>query len=109
MASASTTRRRKSISSLATSSPISTPLNTTGPLAMQLEHSGEVGAGDAADGAHRHPVFREVDALPRFQERVGLLVAHQPRLHLDVGAVIVGEGAPPVETVGIHAPRPDLL
>src|ERR1035438_2106999 len=70
---------------------------------------GEVGAGDAADGAHWHPVFGEVDALPRLQERIGFLVAHQPSLHLDVGAVVVGEGAPPVETVGIHAPRPDLL
>ena len=76
---------------------------------MQVEYSGEVGAGDAADGAHWHPVFGEVDALPRLQERIGFLVAHQPRLHLDVGAVVVGEGAPPVETVGIHAPRPDLL
>ncbi len=64
---------------------------------------------DAADLPHRHPVLGEPDRLLRPEEAVGLLVAEEARLDLHVGALVVGEGLPPVEAVGVAAPGPDLL
>ena len=51
----------------------------------------------------------EAHALLRLQEGVGLLVAEQPRLDLDLRAVVVGERLAPVAAVGVAAPAPDLL
>ena len=62
-----------------------------------------------ADPPHWHPVFGEADDPLRPEQAVGLLVAEEAGLHLDVGAVVVREGLAPVEAVRVGAPRPDLL
>ena len=74
-----------------------------------VEHSVGRCTGDPADIAHRQPVLREAHRLLRLEERVGLLIPEQARLQLDVGAVVVRQGAPPLERVRVHAPGPHFV
>ena len=78
-------------------------------LPFEVHDGFRVGARDPADRPHRHPVLGEADRLLRLQEAVGLLVAEEAGLHLDVGAHVVGERPAPVDAVGVAAERPDLL
>src|SRR3989442_7802988 len=59
--------------------------------------------------ADRHPIFRERDGLPRFKERIRLLIFEEPRLQLDVGAVVVGERLAPIKTLRVNTPGPNFL
>ncbi len=63
----------------------------------------------AADLPHRLVALAEAQQLLRLEERVGLLVAEEARLDLEVGALVVGEGAAPVPALVVPAPRPYLL
>ena len=67
------------------------------------------GPGDPAQIGYRQPVLGEPHRLVRLQEGVGLLVAEQPGLQLDVRAVVVGQRSAPGHGLAIGAPGPDLV
>ena len=78
-------------------------------FAREVHGSVEIRAREAADFANRQPVLAKLDGLLRLEESVGLLVAEEPGLDLDVGALVVGERPAPVLALGVPAPGPDLL
>src|SRR6185436_17925334 len=78
-------------------------------LAPQVKDALVIRAGPAADRARGLVRLAEAEHLLGFEERVGLLVAEEPRLDLEVGTLVVRERAAPVRTFVVPAPGPDLL
>src|SRR5205807_7770931 len=74
-----------------------------------MNYACKIRPGDPICIADRHPIFRERDALPRFKERIRLLILEEPRLQLDVGAVVVGERFAPIKTLRVNTPGPNFL
>src|SRR6266567_4498413 len=78
-------------------------------LTVQVNDAGEIGPGNSADVANRHPVLGEADRLPRLEKRISLLVPKQPSLNFYISAVVIGKRLAPIETIRIRTPRPDFL
>src|ERR1700747_406739 len=74
-----------------------------------MNDSGKFCARDAPRPADGHPIFGESDVLTRLQERIGLLISKQSRLHFCIGAIVVRAGFSPVQTVRVNSPGPDLF
>src|SRR5579859_6384034 len=74
----------------------------------KARYSRKIGARDSTNLSHRHPILRKVNYLARLKKSIGLLIAKQARLHLEISAVIVGEGFAPVQPVSINSPGPDF-
>src|ERR1051326_2252979 len=80
----------------------------TGIFSDEARYSRKIGARDSANLSHRHPILREVNYLARLKKSISLLIAKQARLHLEIPAVIVGEGLAPIQPVSINSPGPNF-
>ena len=88
---------------------LSPTLRTAPVVAPHVDDAFVVGSRPAADRPHRLVGLAEPQPLLRLEERVGLLVAKEPGLDLEVGALVVRERAAPVLALVVPAPGPDLL
>ena len=73
-------------------------------MCIEIDHANLICPRNSTGPTHGHPEFAKANGLPRFQKRIRLLVAEEPRLHFNIGAVVVGERRAPVKIGLIDTP-----
>jgi len=72
-------------------------------MANKTCDSRQIGPRYPANFPHRHPVFAELERLPRFKKRIRFLITKQSGLYFKVTAVIVGKRFAPIQAICIGA------